>query len=151
MKWISQVEFTERVAIVSFDRVPSGIGFLSELFRQVAEDGVNVDMISQTAPSGSHNAISFTVDDDLVPQVLASVKKVKDRHPGLSPMVSPGNVKLCLFGESIPGKVGVAADAFDILCAAGVEVLLVTTSDMDISVVVSHAQADLAYRVLTQE
>lgn len=48
MKVISKISLTENVAIVSFEKVPARIGFLSDLFDRVARAGINVDMISQT-------------------------------------------------------------------------------------------------------
>ena len=69
-KVIDRVNVTENVAIVSFGKVPAKIGLLSSLFDRVARAGINVDMISQTAPKGEYNSISFTVSDDKVGDVL---------------------------------------------------------------------------------
>ena len=91
MKVIHEVYFTENVAVLSFEKAPATIHFLSELFTRVAKAGINVDMISQTAPKGSVNTLSFTVADEHVPGVLAVLNEM---NAGIRPMVSTGNVKI---------------------------------------------------------
>lgn len=147
-KVIDRVNVTENVAIVSFGKVPAKIGLLSSLFDRVARAGINVDMISQTAPKGEYNSISFTVSDDKVGDVLNLLTRMDEKERDLMPMISTGNVKISLWGKEMPNLVGVASDVFDRLAEIGVEVLLITTSDVDISIVVDPASADLAYETL---
>lgn len=148
MSVIHKVYFTENVTIISFEKAPAHIGFVSDLFDRVTQEAVNVDMISQTAPKGESNTISFTVSDDRVADVLAIITDLKTSEPSVVPLISSGNVKICLFGEEMPSKVGVAADVFDILHKQGIDILLITTSDVDISIVVSASNADRAYAAL---
>ena len=105
-------------------------------------------MISQTAPKGSVNTLSFTVADEHVPQVLAVLNEM---NTGIRPMVSTGNVKIALYGEEMPSKVGVAAGAFALLNKAGIDILLITTSEVDISIVVTSADSDAAFAILKRE
>ncbi|MCI8407000.1 MAG: ACT domain-containing protein [Oscillospiraceae bacterium] len=144
MKVISKISLTENVAIVSFEKVPARIGFLSDLFDRVARAGINVDMISQTAPKGEQNTLAFTVSDGDVPRILSTVTALKGGESGMMPLVSSGNIKISLYGEEMPSKVGVAAEVFSILKEAGIDLLLITTSDVDISLVVSGPNGDAA-------
>jgi len=148
MKSISRVSFTENVAIISFENAPSKIGFLSGLFDRLAQAGINVDMISQTAPKGRSNTISFTVADEDVAPVLSLVAGWKEE--AVRPLVSAGNMKISLYGAEMTDRPGVAADVFGRLNAKGIDLLLITTSDVDISVVVSSANADMACRTLEE-
>ena len=145
MHVIHEVYFTENAAVLSFDNAPANSHFLSELFCSVAKAGVNVDMISQTAPKGEKNTISFTVADEMVPTVLKVAASLSAK---MRPMVSTGNVKIALYGEEMPSKVGVAAEAFALLSEANIDILLITTSEVDISLVVRSAQSDRAYEIL---
>lgn len=145
MSVVHEVYFTENVAVLSFEKAPADIHFLSELFTRVAEAGINVDMISQTAPKSAVNTLSFTVSSEHVPGVLAVLKKM---NTGIRPMVSSGNVKIALYGEEMPSKLGVAADAFAVLAEAGIDILLITTSEVDISILVTGANGDAAYALL---
>ena len=94
MKVISKISLTENVAIVSFEKVPARIGFLSDLFDRVARAGINVDMISQTAPKGEQNTLAFTVSDGDVPRILSTVTALKGGESGMMPLVSSGNIKI---------------------------------------------------------
>lgn len=150
MKVISKVYFTENVAIISFEKAPSQIGFLADLFDRVTKAGINVDMISQTAPKGACNTISFTVSDDYVTDILGIITEINVGQNAVMPLITAGNVKISLYGEEMPSKVGVASDVFDRLNAKNIDILLITTSDVDISIVVSSANSDLAYQTLEQ-
>lgn len=150
MNVISKISMTENVAIVSFEKVPARIGFLAGLFQRVAQAGINVDMISQTAPKGERNTLAFTVSDEEVPKILSIIVELNGGEPGVMPLVSSGNVKISLYGEEMPSHVGVAAEVFTCLNQAGIDLLLITTSDVDISLVVSGPHADAALRTLEE-
>ena len=53
--------------------------------------------------------------------------------------------------QEMPSKVGVAAGAFALLNEAGIDILLITTSEVDISIVVTSANSDAAYAILKKE
>ncbi len=145
---ISQVNFTENVAIVSFEKAHAHIKFMSVMFDRVAKKGINVDMISQNAPKGEYSSVSFTVSDENVTDILAIIADLKKEHKSLVPLVSSGNVKISLYGEEMPNNFGVAADVFLKLNEKKIDTMLITTSDVDISIVVSSANADMAYNTL---
>lgn len=145
---ISNIYKKNNVAIISFEKSPARIDFLSELFNRVAGNQINVDMISQTTPKGEYNTISFSVEDDKVGLVLQIIKSLKERFSEIVPMVTIGNVKISLYGEEMPSKVGVAADVFKKLQPEGIDILLITTSDVDISIVVTDSNSEKAYKIL---
>ena len=148
MKTISQVYFTENIAVVSFETAPANIGFVSSLFDMVAKSGINVDMISQTAPKGISNTISFTIIDTMVADILQIVKILEVKFKSIKPLISVGNVKISLYGDEMPSKIGIAAGAFNLLNENGIDIILITTSDVDISMIVQSSDADLAYETL---
>lgn len=148
---ISDIYQTENVAVISFEKASAQINFISSLFKKMGEARINVDMISQTAPKGNHNTLSFTISDDDVAGVLSITASMKDENSApLMPLVSVRNVKISLYGKEMPGHCGVAAEVFARLCESKIDTLLITTSDVDISVVVSRENADVAYSVLKE-
>mgnify|MGYP001783124615 FL=1 len=70
------------------------------------------------------------------------------RSAKASPLISVGYSKLNLFGEEMVTSCGVAARALNALAMAGIEVLLITTSDLDISLLVHAENEDAAYEAL---
>jgi len=148
MKVISQVYLTEDVAVISFENAPAKIGFLSSIFDLTAKAGINVDMISQTAPKGEFNSISFTVNDKRIPELLSVLSTIKWNGKSIKPLVSVGNVKISLYGEEMPSKIGVASDAFNILNENGIDIILITTSDVDVSILVQSVDGEKAYNAM---
>lgn len=146
--FITRITPTENVTLITLESVPAQIAFLSDVFGAVAKDEINVDMISQTAPTGNTVTVSFTVSDDDMAKVLSIIKKLSARYPNVRSLVSSSNVKLNLFGESLPEHFGVAASAFEALAEKGIDILLITTSDVDISVLVPQASFDFALDAL---
>ena len=79
-------------------------------------------------------------------QIFADTGVVVDAKA--APLLSVGYSKLNLFGEEMVTSCGVAARALNALAAAGIEVLLITTSDLDISLLVRAENEDAAYEAL---
>lgn len=148
MNGVSQITAAEDVALVTLYKVPSKIEYTAQLFGYLAERRINVDMISQTAPRGTEVDLSFTVSDDQVVEVLELSNLVREKTPSVQTSVSSSNVKLTISGEEMPDTYGVAARVFETLCGAGVELLLVTTSEVDISVLVSSGDYPAAEEAL---
>lgn len=148
MSVITKIGFTENVSIISFEKAQAHMKIISVLFDRVAKAGINVDMISQSAPKGEYNTISFTISDDDLTEILAVIKQLKAEYSSLLPLVSSGNVKISIYGEDMPKHSGVAADVFIRLSEQNIDTLLITTSAVDISIVVTSANADKAVKTL---
>ena len=114
-----------------------------------ADTVVVVDMISQSAPHVSSMDFSFTASSSDLPLVMKALSAANlDKDAKASPLISVGYSKLNLFGEEMVTRCGVAARALNALAMAGIEVLLITTSDLDISLLVRSENEDSAYDVL---
>ena len=110
---------------------------------------VVVDMISQSAPHGTSMDFSFTASSSDLPLVMKAISAANlDKDAKASPLISVGYSKLNLFGEEMVTSCGVAARALNALAMAGIEVLLITTSDLDISLLVRSENEDAAYEAL---
>ena len=108
-----------------------------------------VDMISQSAPHGTSMDFSFTAYSSDLPLVMKAISAANlDKDAKASPLISVGYSKLNLFGEEMVTSCGVAARALNALAMAGIEVLLITTSDLDISLLVRSENEDAAYEAL---
>lgn len=116
-----------------------------------ADNGVVVDMISQSAPHGTTIDFSFTAFSRDLPLVMKAISAANLNRDGKSsPLISVGYSKLNLFGEEMVTSCGVAARALSALAKAEIEVLLITTSDLDISLLVRSENEDAALELLSQ-
>ena len=110
--------------------------------------GIDVDMISQNPPQGKTSNLSFTVNDDDLGKVFETASKLRELHPELKLAISSGNTKISVFGEGMKNCPGVASKVFSAIAETGVEVRMITTSEVDISVLVYSHDGDAVYSAL---
>ena len=137
MYGVSKINIETDLMMISVQDVAFRGNSLSRYLDIFAETGVVVDMISQSAPHGTTIDFSFTASSSDLPLVMKAISAANlDKDAKASPLISVGYSKLNLFGEDMVTSCGVAARALNALAMAGIEVLLITTSDLDISLLV---------------
>ena len=139
MNGVSKISIVEDVALVTFHKVPNDPKLLSTIFTGLAKVKVNLDMISQTAPQGHYIDISFTLLANQLVEVLGLVNKFCETHADFKPMVSNGNCKIQLYGEEMREMYGVAAAAITAVADANAELTLISTGEVEISLLVPQA------------
>lgn len=150
MNGISQMTVTDNVSLLYFDRMAADGSTMTALLCALAEEGVNLDMISQSAPYAHNVSLAFTIPDEDLVRTLKICNDLSKQHGGLKPMVSSSNCKLQLYGEEMRETPGVAARTFEAIYASGAEIQLITTSEVDISCLVSGVDVDGAIGCLKQ-
>lgn len=149
MYGVSKINIETDLMMISVQDVVFRGNSLSRYLDIFAETGVVVDMISQSAPHGTTIDFSFTASSSDLPLVMKAISAANlDKDAKASPLISVGYSKLNLFGEDMVTSCGVAARALNALAMAGIEVLLITTSDLDISLLVHAENEDAAYEAL---
>ena len=143
---ISEISYCRGVTLVTLRNVPFDSAVIGALFTAIAEGGVNVDMISQTAPLGQSISVAFTVAQDALNTLLPVVNGFKAEHPALNLELSPGMTKLNFYDADMVNTPGVAASVFSVLGAEGVSVTMITTSVLDISLLVPEHQEEMALK-----
>lgn len=142
MKTITAITTTEDVALVTLSKVPAKVDFISRIFDALNEEGVIVDMISQTALTGEYVSISFTANGDDIGKIMELSQRISQKNPSIRPLVSNGNVKVSLYGEEMPNRYGVAAEVFRVLRECETDILMITTSATDISLLLDSASSE---------
>lgn len=135
------IEIKEEVTLIALHAAPSGLGAVADVFDDMAAAGVNIDMISQSPPQGSDAGLFFTIADRDLDKALEVIARLRKGAPGLKSAVSSGNQKLLVCGEAMRTRPGVAATVFRAAAAAQADVRLVTTSEVDISLLISQPDA----------
>lgn len=134
-----RIDVKEDVTLITFNKVPSDLLFVSQIFTEFGNERLNIDMISQTAPCSGYVSISFTADGAQLRNVLDIAAKFREKFPALKPLVSSGNCKITVSSELMRDSYGIAAKAFSALSQAGVDLLLITTSESEISLLISQS------------
>ncbi|MCI5800825.1 MAG: ACT domain-containing protein [Oscillospiraceae bacterium] len=148
MNGVSRISLLEDVSLVTFHQIPSDLIFLSEVLEEFSDAKINIDMISQSAPTGGQVSVSFTVPSADLPQVLTVIGQIRKKYPAAKPFVSSGNSKIALYGPEMKEMYGVASAAIRAVTASGAEVTMITTSEMDISLLMTDFHLDDALAAL---
>ena len=90
----------------------------AKIFDRLDEEGINVDMISQSPLTGSYVSISFSTSSEDMVKVAALANEISREYPSVRPLISHNNVKISLYGEEMPRYHGIAGQ-----CLPGAEKL----------------------------
>lgn len=136
------VTYIEDIALVTLKNCPCDIAFFADVLNKTAENGVDVDMISQTPPSGGHVDMCFTVADNDVPALLTVTASISANYPSVKTSINGNNCKVAVFDDEMVGTPGYAAKVFAKAAAAGAEIRLITTSEKEISMLIVNDGLD---------
>jgi aspartokinase len=145
MSTITKLTTCEDVALITLRNSPADMRFIAKVFKTISQRGINVDMISQTAPQGSRISLSFTVPGNEMGSVLELLAILREDNPELKSDISIGNCKISIYGEAMREEPGVAAAVFEIVAGLSLDVRLITTSEIDISLLVPKSDFEAAY------
>jgi len=148
---VSSIQRNTNEAKVTLARVPDKPGIAAEIFNLLAENAVVVDMIVQNVGEADQTDLSFTVErPDLV-----RVKKLEDRIKkavnAKDIRYDDGIAKISAIGVGMRTHAGVAARMFKALADRGINIQMISTSEIKISVVISEEYTELAVRTLCDE
>ena len=144
---ITRISFANNITLITLSSLPSGKA-VTQVLSAFAESGINVDMISQTAPQGGTLRLSFTVSDRDLGSALTILGRLNSTVK-TSPEILPGNAKIAFYDSDMVKTPGVAAKVFSLLSMADIPVMLITTSDCDISILVSEHDENDALHVMS--
>ena len=144
------IKVTEGVSAVSFNNVPLNKTIMEDTLKIVAAAGVNVDMISMPAPTQEIFSFGFTVTDEDMPKLLGTVGELKAKGV-VSPMINSGNRKIVIKTGEMTETVGFAARVFEILNRLEAMILMITTGEDEISVLIRDADADAVVSAFESE
>ena len=135
MNGVTRISSEQDVMMITFTEADTASA-LADALTAFAQKGVVVD-------------ISFTMPASYFESAMQTISEYRT-GAGSAPLISSGYSKINLFGEEMVTSCGVAALALRTLRDAGIEVVLITTSDLDISLLVRRENEDSALNVLRQ-
>ncbi len=148
---VTDITITYNVALLTVDKLPNNMSLVSEIFNSIANENINIDMISQAPPYRGSINLSFSIPSDDLVKAISALNKFKKDVPNLHIEIDSDNTKLSVFGENMKNIPGVAAKLFTILAAGGIEVKLITTSEVDISYLICEKDVDKAIEAIKKE
>jgi aspartate kinase len=133
---------------VSIIGVPDRPGIAAQVFRALARAGVNIDMIVQNVSQNGEATISFTLPKTDLPVAGPLLERVCGEL-GASRVEHDAEIaKVSLIGAGMKSHPGVAADMFDALAEAGINIEIISTSSIRVSCVVRAAEVERAVQAV---
>lgn len=154
---VDAVEFDTDQAKVALLRIPDRPGIAARLFGEIAAQSLNVDLIIQSIHEGNTNDIAFTVvqrhltkAEAVATAIAPALRDDRSDTSQAEVMVDQRMAKVSIAGAGMIGRPGVAAKMFSTLAAAGINIQLISTSEVKVSCTVDVADCDRALAVLCE-
>ncbi len=145
---ISGIAHDTSEAKVTILGVPDRPGIAARVFRPLADAGINIDMIVQNVSAAGHTDISFTLPKEYLDHAEPILRDVATQVGASGFTCDPDIAKVSLIGAGMKSHPGVAADLFEALAEAGINIEIISTSSIRVSCVVRAAAVEQAIRVL---
>ncbi len=134
-----------RIAIIGLEDVP-GIAF--KVFSALAKEKVNVDMILQSIGRNNKKDIAFTVTKENVKKAMQVIEQLKETIPYETVTSREDLSKVSVVGAGMVNNPGVAAKMFEALYDANINIHMISTSELKISVLINIENAEAAVKVI---
>lgn len=145
---VSGVTYDRNQAKITVVHVPDKPGIASRLFTPLSDQNIVVDMIIQNASIDAFTDLTFTVPKKDIKQCQSILQKVADEIEAEKIEFDENISKVSIVGVGMKSHAGVASRMFAALASEGINILMISTSEIKISCVVESKYTELAVRVL---
>ena len=146
---VTGIAYTRDEAKITLLRIPDQPGIAASIFGPLAEDGLNVDMIVQNvSEDGRRTDLTFTVSRSELDRALDAIRKAAPQI-GYKDLISDSKVaKISIIGIGMRTHAGIAQTMFKTLAEKGINIQVISTSEIKVSVLIAEEYVELAVRAL---
>ncbi|MEK6813782.1 MAG: aspartate kinase [Nitrospirota bacterium] len=145
---VSGVTYNKNEAKITIVGVPDRPGVAARIFGAIAEANINVDMIIQNIGSHGLTDLSFTIPRSDLARTLEIARGIIADIGAKDLSVQENIAKVSIVGVGMRSHSGVAAKMFETLAREGINIIMISTSEIKVSCVIDLKYAELAVRVL---
>jgi len=145
---VSGVTYDRDQAKITVVRVPDKPGIAAKIFTPLSEHNIVVDMIIQNASIDGYTDLTFTVSRKDINQARQIVERVVREINAEGVVVDEDVAKVSIIGVGMVSHSGVAAKMFSALAQEGINIMMISTSEIKISCVIKAKYTELAVSVL---
>ncbi|KTC85789.1 aspartate kinase [Legionella drozanskii] len=145
---VTGIAFSRNEAKVTLSGVPDKLGLASGILTEISEIGVNIDMIVQHLSANDKTDFTFTVHRDEYQTTMKKLTQLVKDLGAKAVVGSNGLAKLSLVGAGLKSHPEVASIMFKTLALKGINIQLIATSEIKISVLIDAAMLDEGVRAL---
>lgn len=145
---VSGIAYDKDQARVTLRQVPDVPGTASAIFGPLSEQGVLVDMIVQNTGKDGFTDMTFTIPRKDLPKTLEIMEEVSKKIGALEVLHDISVAKVSAVGVGMRNHSGIAARAFASLTQEGINILMISTSEIKITILIQEKYVELAVRIL---
>lgn len=146
---ITGIAYSRNEARITLSKVPDHPGVAANIFGPLADAEINVDMIVQNiSECGNETDLTFTVPKADLDHTVEVFKKNQDKLQYKNLAVDSNVAKISVIGVGMRSHAGIAQKMFKTLAEKGINILVISTSEIKISVLVAEEYTELAIRAL---
>lgn len=145
----TEISTVSNITLVTLQGSPATTSFMAEVFERIAELDINIDMISMPPNHGANAGLSFTISDQDLIEVLSFANTLKT-ETGIKVIVSSVNHKISVYDPQMKNTPGMAARVFSAIAASDADIRLITTSEVEISLLVTEADYDTVLEAIEE-
>ncbi len=145
---VSGVTYNKNEARITLSKVQDTPGIASKIFSPISDAGINVDMIIQNTRAGDLTDLTFTVPRSDFKRAMQIVEKIAAEIGAERVTGSDDIAKVSIVGVGMRNHSGVATTMFHTLAREGINIMMITTSEIKISCIIEEKYTELAIRTL---
>ena len=145
---VTGIAYNVEEAKLTLREAPDQPGIAAKLFASIAAQGIDVDMIVQNIAANGQADISFTVHRSQLRKAMAAAADTAKKLKAKGVEATEGIAKVSIVGDGMRGHAGIASQMFKTLAEADVNILMISTSEIKVSVIIDLDKAELAVRKL---
>jgi aspartate kinase len=139
---VSGIAFSREEAIISLSGIPKQLGLEGHILGKISDAHIEIDMIAQNTTAQDTIDFTFTVQRREFPKALIIVEELASKLGAISTKTNAKVAKLSLVGIGMRSHTGVASTMFKALGDASINIQMITTSEIKISVVIDETQLE---------
>src|SRR5271169_1565909 len=145
---VSGIAYSRDDAKITLRRVPDRPGIAAAVFGALSEHNVNVDMIVQNVSADGMTDMTFTVSKADLPRAQATLAEARPQIGFSEVLADPDVAKISVVGVGMRSHAGVANTMFRALADKAINIQVISTSEIKVSVLVAAEYTELAVRAL---
>ena len=145
---VSGVTYNKNEATITISRVPDKPGIASKIFMPISDAGLVVDMIIQNTRAGELTDMTFTVPRTEFKRTMELVTKIAADIGAENVSGVEDIAKISIVGVGMRNHSGIASTMFHVLANEGINIMMISTSEIKVSCVIEEKYTELAVRAL---
>ena len=141
------ITVSEGITMISMQNISSDMNIIADIFEKIAQLNIDINIISLSPVQSSKTTLSFTIKDDDLIKILEFTSKLEGN---IKPVVSSGNYIISILDENMENSPGVASKIFRACGNAGTDIRIISTSEVQLSLVVTLADFQDAYNSIEE-